>query len=186
MIASQDRSDYIGASDTGMVMRSWDTKTFEKWWRTKQGLYENNISTNAMKAGTAWEHKILDALGIPEMEKDKQIIIGRIRVNLDGCTQEMIYEVKTHSADKEFKISADYRRQVNVEMWSSGIHRAVIVSYALEPEDYDNYYREVDPSRIKIHVIEYDEKFIRKYKARVAVLCDCLVTGRYPLEAMVA
>lgn len=184
MIADKDRSGYIGGSDTSMVMRSWNTKTFEKWWRTKQGFGENNISTDAMKAGTAYEHKILDSLGIPEMEKDKQIIIGRIRVNLDGNTPDMIYEVKTHSADKEFKVSADYRRQVNVEMWASGIHRAVIVSYALEPEDYKNYFRDIDPDRVKTHVIEYDEEFLRKYKARVAVLCECLANGTFPLESM--
>lgn len=185
MIADKDRSGYIGGSDTSMVMRSWSTKTFEKWWRTKQGFGENNISTDAMKAGTAYEHKILDSLGIPEMEKDKQIIIGRIRVNLDGNTPTKIYEVKTHSADKAFKVSADYRRQVNVQMWASGIHRAEIVAYGLLPEDYDNYYRDIDPRRISHHTIEYDEAFLREYKKRVNVLCDCLNTGRFPDERMI-
>ena len=74
MIANKDRSGYIGASDTGYVMRRWNTKSFAKWWREKQGFVQNNICTDAMKAGTAWEHKVLDALNIPGMEKDKQII----------------------------------------------------------------------------------------------------------------
>lgn len=185
MITDKDRSGYIGASDTGYVMRSWKTKTFEQWWRIKQGFEVSNLSTNAMKAGTAYEHKILDSLGLPDLEKDKQIIIGRIRVNLDGNTPAKIYEVKTHSADKVFKVSADYRRQVQVQMWASGIHRAEIVAYGLLPEDYDNYYRDIDIGRRSSHTIEYDEAFIQEYKKRVKVLCDCLENGRFPDERMI-
>lgn len=186
MIANKDRSGYIGASDTGHVMRSWNTKTFEKWWWEKQGFTRNSICTDAMKAGTAWEHKILDALNIPGMEKDRQIIKGRLRVNLDGNTQTEIYEVKTHSADKPFRVTADYRRQVNVEMYQSGIYRARIVSYALLPDDYNNYFREVDPDRVKHHPIEYDETFIAQYVPRMEYLCRCLETGRFPVESEVS
>lgn len=185
MIANKDRSGYIGASDTGYVMRRWDTKTFEKWWIIKQGFEQSTICTDAMKAGTAYEHKILDALNIPDMEKDKQIINGRLRVNLDGNTAVKVYEVKTHAADKPFKVSADYRRQVNVEMYALGVHEAEIVAYGLEPEDYKNFFREIDPERITHHKIEYDEAFIAKYVARKDYLCDCLVTGRYPVESEV-
>ena len=76
MIASKDRSGYIGASDTRFVMGNWNTKTFENWWREKQGLLQNNFTNEAMMAGTAYEHKILDSLGIVGLEKDKQIIKG--------------------------------------------------------------------------------------------------------------
>lgn len=186
MIANKDRSGYIGASDTGYVMRSWETKTFEKWWLVKQGFTQNSISTDAMKAGTAFEHKILDALGIPNMEKDKQIIIGRLRVNLDGNTESKIYEVKTHSAEKPFKVSADYRRQVNVEMYALGVREAEIVAYGLEDKDYKNYFREIDPSRLTFHPVEYDEEFIAKYIPRKDYLCKCLELGKYPVESEVA
>lgn len=186
MIASKDRSGYIGASDTGYVMRSWETATFEKWWRIKQGFGESNISTEAMMAGTAYEHKILDALGLSDLEKDKQIIIGRLRVNLDGNTPFKIYEVKTHSIEKTFKVSADYRRQVNVEMYASGIHKACIVAYGLEEEDYRNYFRPIDPARITYHEIEYDPAFIAKYVQREQYLEECLINGTWPLERMVA
>lgn len=182
MISSKDRSGYIGASDTGYVMRKWDTKTFEKWWRVKQGIETNDICTDAMLAGTAYEHKILDVLGLPDLEKDKQIIIGRLRVNLDGNTPYKIYEVKTHRASKEFKISTDYRRQVNVEMYASGIREACIVAYGLEDEDYNNYYRDIDPRRISYHTIDYDEKFIQEYEARMMYLSDCLEKGIFPVE----
>lgn len=186
MIANKDRSGYIGASDTGYVMRSWGTKTFENWWRIKQGITQSNICTEAMKAGTAWEHKILDALNIPGLEKDRQIIKGRLRVNLDGNTPFEIFEVKTHAADKPFKVSADYRRQVNVEMYGAEIFTARIVSYALLPEDYKNYFREIDPRRIGFHPIAYDEAFISKYIPRKDYLCWCLETGRFPKESEVA
>lgn len=185
MISNHDRSGYIGASDTGYVMRKWDTKTFEKWWRVKQGIEVNDFKNDSMLAGTAYEHKILDALGIFGMEKDKQIIIGRLRVNLDGNTSDTIYEVKTYNAAKEFKVSADYRRQVNVEMYAYGKRRAFIIAYALEEEDYKNYYREIDLSRLSYHPIEYDEKFIKKYEPRMLYLSDCLDKGIFPTEGVV-
>lgn len=186
MIANHDRSGYIGASDTGYVMRSWDTKTFEKWWRIKQGISADHFVSEAMMAGTAYEHAILDSLGIPGLEKDKQIINGLLRVNLDGNTADKIYEVKTHSAKKPFKVSADYRRQVMVEMYALGVRKACIVAYALQEEDYKNFYRDIDPERITIHEIEYDELFIAKYEKRLHYLCECLRKGIWPLEGMIA
>lgn len=185
MIADKDRSGYIGASDTGYVMRRWNTKTFEKWWMVKQGFAQESFSSDAMKAGTAYEHKILDALNIPGLEKDKQIIKGRLRVNLDGNTDTKIYEVKTHSAEKTFKVPADYRRQVNVQMYAFGVREAEIVAYGLEPEDYDNYFREIDPKRLTHHPIEYDEEFIAQYVRRKDYLCKCLETGKWPVESEV-
>lgn len=163
-------------------MRRWNTKTFERWWRIKQGFSKESICTDAMSAGTAYEHKILNALNIPGLEKDKQILIGRLRVNLDGNTAEKIYEVKTHSSEKPFKISADYRRQVNVEMYALGVRDAEIVAYALEPEDYRNWYREIDKKRISHHPIEYDEVFISEYIPRMEYLCKCIENGRFPKE----
>ena len=105
MISNKDRSFYIGASDTSMVVGNWNTKSFENWWLEKLGLRKNTFSNEATKAGNNYEHKILDALEIPNLEKDKQIIIDRLRVNLDGNTADCIYEVKTYNSEKEFKIS---------------------------------------------------------------------------------
>lgn len=186
MIANKDRSGYIGASDTGFVMRRWDTKTFEKWWREKQGFAQNDICTDAMKAGTAWEHKILEALNLPGLVKDRQIIKGRLRVNYDGLAPFEVIEVKTHAADKPFKVTADYRRQVNVEMYQAGIYKARIVAYALLPEDYKNYFREVDQERLTFHSIEYDKQFIARYEPRMAYLCRCLEDGTFPKESEIS
>ena len=97
MIQNQDRSYYIGCSDTSAVVGNWNTKTFEKWWLEKLGLHKNTLKTDSMLAGTNYEHKILEALEISNLEMDKQIIIEelRLRANLDGNTNTCIYEVKT-------------------------------------------------------------------------------------------
>lgn len=183
MIASQDRSYYIGCSDTSMVVGNWKTKTFEKWWLEKIGIAKNNITTDAMIAGTYYEHKILDALEIENLEKDKQVIIEdlRLRANLDGNTDTCIYEVKTHNANKEFKVSKQYWRQAQVEMFASQIHKLFIVSYALEEKDYNNYFNSINNNRLKMTEVEYDQEFIEKeYLPKLRILAECLKKGEFP------
>lgn len=183
MIQSKDRSYYIGASDTSMVVGNWNTKTFENWWLEKLGFYKNNFSTDAMKAGNNYEHKILDSLNIEELEKDKQIIIDRLRVNLDGNTNTCIYEVKTHKQDKEFKVSKQYWRQAQVEMYASKIYELFIVAYGLEDKDYVNYFNEIDTKRLELIPIEYDYKFIEaEYLPKLMILTDCLKRGVFPCK----
>jgi len=41
LIQNQDRSGYVGASDTSMVVGNWGTKTFENWWLEKLGIRKN-------------------------------------------------------------------------------------------------------------------------------------------------
>ncbi len=181
MIQSQDRSEYIGASDTSMVVGNWNTKTFEKWWLEKIGIYKNNLSNEAIKAGNNYEHKILDALEIEGMQKDNQIIIDRLRVNLDGNTDTCIYEVKTHKFEKEFKVSKQYWRQAQVEMYASGIKKLYIVAYGLVEKDYINYFNSIDKSRIEMFEVKYDERFIQEeYMPRLKYLTKCLKEGKYP------
>ena len=181
MITSKDRSYYIGASDTSYVVGNWETKSFAKWYGEKQDIYSNDFSNVYMQAGTFLEHRILDHLDINDLEKDKQIIKGRLRINLDGNTNDTIYEVKTHKADKPFKVSKRYREQVIVQMYGSGIKKAYIVSYGLENEDYNNFYRDIDADRLEVHEIDYDEKFINDiYLPRFNYLVECLDKGVFP------
>ena len=183
MIQSQDRSFYIGASDTSYVVGNWSTKSFEKWWLEKLGLYKNELKTEAMQTGTNYEHKILDALEIEELEKDKQIIIDRLRVNLDGNTNECIYEVKTYNVNKEFKVSKQYWRQAQVEMYASRIYKLCIVAYGLNEIDYKNYFNKIDKNRLKFFEIQYDEKFINKeYLPNLEILTQCLKEGSFPCK----
>ena len=181
MIASKDRSFYIGASDTGFVVGNWNTRTFEKWWLEKLGFYKNEVKTEAMQTGTNYEHKILEALKIDNLKMDKQIIIDRLRVNLDGNTDTCIYEVKTHNEEKEFKISKQYWRQAQVEMYASNIHNLYIVAYSLKENDYKNYFNEVEKNRIKLLQVEYDENFIQEeYLPKLEILTNCLKKGVFP------
>jgi len=182
MIADHDRSYYIGASDVGYVVGNWETKSFEKWYLEKAGLYKVDFCNEAMMAGTAYEHQILDSLGIWNMQKDRQIIRGRLRVNLDGDTGDCIYEVKTYRFYNGFKVSKKYREQVCVQMYAAGIRNAYIVAYGLEDKDYNNFYREIDPKRTSLYEISYDPAFIEYYVERLIYLSLCLDAGRFPTE----
>lgn len=183
MIQSQDRSGYIGASDTSYVVGNWKTKSFEKWWLEKLGISKNNFSNEAIKAGNNYEHKILEALNVEGLQTDKQIIEDRLRVNLDGNTETCIYEVKTHNADKEFKVSKQYWRQAQVEMYASNIRKLYIVAYSLIESDYKNYFNEIDTNRIQLIPVEYDEKFIKEeYLPNLKYLTVCLKEGKFPMK----
>lgn len=175
LIQSQDRSYYIGCSDTSMVVGNWKTKTFEKWWLEKLGLNKNKLSNEAIKAGNNYEHKILDSLQIEGLERDKQIIKDRLRANLDGNTNTCIYEVKTYNINKEFKVSKQYWRQAQVEMYASDIHKLYIVAYGLIENDYNNYFNQIDKDRVKLVNIDYDPDFIKnEYLPKLKILTECL------------
>lgn len=181
MIKSQDRSGWFGASDTYMIMNAGrNTKSFAKWWAAKLGLFQNNISTVPMIAGTHWEHRILKHMGITRMDRQIRMRKYRLRVNLDGETAEHIVEVKTHSADKPFKVSKAYWMQAQVEQFASG-KDVVIAAYALEPEDYVNFFRPVDQSRLQEIPIPYDFMWIiEKYLPQLEYFADCLHRGIKP------
>lgn len=183
MIADSDRSGYFGASDTKYIVGKWTSRTFEKWWRVKQGIDEMNYKNDAMCAGTYYEHRILDSLEIPGMEKDKQVIQDRLRVNLDGNTKDCIYEVKTYRFEKGFRFPKEYREQVWVQMYITGFRKSFIVAYGLQEEDYKNYYNDIDKKRLSLIPVEYNEEFITTcYIPRLAYLTECLKKGVFPYD----
>ena len=175
MIETKDRSGWFGASDTDYIVGNWNTKSFTNWWLIKLGVHRSDFESVAMNAGTHKEHQILDYIGIEET--DKQILIPELllRVNLDGNTTDTIYEVKTYSADKEFKCPIKYKRQVWVQMYATKYKKAYIVAYGLKNEDYRNYFLPIDKDRVKEIPIEYNEEFIvTTYLPRLVYLADCL------------
>lgn len=183
MIATKDRSGYIGASDTKYVIGSWKTKTFDKWWMKKIGIDTSHFDNKYTLAGTNFEHKIIDSLGIENIEKDKQYIKGKLRVNLDANTKEKIHEIKTYRYEKGFDLEKhkDYVEQVQVQMYASGIHKAEIDAYGLLEKDYDNYFNEIDKKRLSVHEINYDEKWIEEiYLPNYKILEKCLIEGTFP------
>ncbi len=178
MIRSQNRAGWIGASDTARVVGNWNTKTFEEFWQEKLGLLEKTYKSPAMMAGTNYEHRILEAIGVTKMDRQIKIRKYRLRVNLDGETDDTIKEVKTHKG--EFRISKAYWQQAQVEMFSA--RKALdIVSYQMTDEEYKNYFLPIVPERIKVHPIEYDPVWIEKeYLPKLEYLASRLKEKRWP------
>ena len=182
MIASQDRSGYFGASDIPFIIGNYKTKTFEKWWMQKIGINRDHFSNKYTSAGTHFEHRILESLGIP-MELDKQVILEDLllRVNLDGNDSDTIYECKTYGFEKGFKMPKKYIEQVQVQMFATGFRKAKIIVYGLKEEDYDNYFNPIEADRRSEYVIEYDERWINEvFLPKLKYLAECLKEGRFP------
>lgn len=185
MIGSNDRSGWFGASDTQYIMGNWKTKTFKSWWLQKLGLKTDHFTTRAMNAGTYYEHAILEHIGAQRM--DHQIILPEwsLRVNLDGDGPGQVDEVKTHKADKQFKVTKAYWQQVQVQIFAKlktekVLPVARIWAYGLTEEDYKNFFNPVDPARLKKYPVEYDPAFIEQYLARLSYLQNCMVKGVFP------
>ena len=197
MIQDHDRSGYIGASDVGYVIGNWKTKTWQKWWMQKLGINHEHFDNRYTIAGTNWEHRILDSLNLPGLEKDRQVIIEelKLRVNLDGNTPDRIKEVKTYkisgtSGDvKRFKkglCPTKYWNQVQVQMFGSRIYGADIVAYGLEDADYVNFFRDIDPLRRQEIPVAYDKMWIDTvYLPKHLILVDCLKKGIMPYDAII-
>jgi hypothetical protein len=182
MIASKDRGYYFGASDTDKIIGKWTSATWTKWWLQKLSINTDNFENVYTLAGTHFEHRILESIGIP-MELDKQVVLEelRLRVNLDGNTDDCIYECKTYKADKPFKMPQKYINQVQVQMFATGIHKAKIVVYGLEEDDYNNFFRPIDKHRLQIVEVEYNSHWIETvYLPKLMVLVDCLKKGIFP------
>ena len=181
MISSKDRSGWFGASDVDYIVGNWTTKSFLKWWMTKLDLHHNNFENISMNAGTNKEHQLLEYLGIPCFDKQIKLPSIKLRVNLDGNSVDTIYEVKTHSAEKPFKVPLKYKRQVWVQMYATGMRKAYIVAYGLKEEDYKNYFLPIDKDRLQEIPIEYNDDFIQnEFLPKVKYLANCLEKGCLP------
>lgn len=162
-------------------MGNTDTKAFRKWWLIKTGVISDNLETLAMNAGTNFEHRILDALGI--VERDRQFLIPelRLRVNLDGNTEDTNCEVKTYKLYKGFKLPKKYVQQVQVQMFGSGLRKSVLYAYGLKDEDYKNYFNPIDLERILSFPINYDKDFVQNiYLPKLTYFAYCLEKGVLP------
>jgi hypothetical protein len=161
-------------------MGNWNTKTFNTWWLEKLGLHQSTFKTKAMQTGTAYEHRILEFLGINKMDRQIKVRRLRLRVNLDG-ENEAIHEVKTYGGEA-FKVTPAYWQQAQVEMFATR-KPLVIDAYKLLPEDYENYFNPIDPERLSEHPIEFDPLWIQgEHLPRLRYLAKCLRRRAFPNE----
>lgn len=180
MIKNKDRSGWIGASDTAVVMGSWETKTFQNFWMVKLGHIQNHVDNVYTLCGNVFEGKILDHLGIRRRDRQIRKRRLRLRVNLDG-EDRVIHEVKTHKSET-YKLPKSHWMQAQVEMYATG-KPLVIDSYRMLPEDYGNWLRPIDPERLKETPVPYDQEWVEnEYLPRLRILADALKRRAWPVE----
>lgn len=188
MISVKSRAYWLGASDASRIVGNRKTETWQKWWTEKLGIYAEHFDNRYTLAGTYYEHKILRAVekdfGI-KLALDLQIKAEklRVRVNYDGVEIKTatIYECKTYQAGKTFKVTKDYWRQAQMEMWGLDTDRLFIVAYPLEEDYYNNYWLDIDPEKIEYQKIERDDKFIDEtLLPNIEELAECIRRGIFP------
>ena len=88
MIQSNDRSGYIGASDTSIVVGNWNTKTFEKYsydlGYIDNGMYPvgNTLNDNLDKT-RAWFDKTIDISKCVEWLIEDEYTTGQV-ISING------------------------------------------------------------------------------------------------------
>lgn len=188
MIHEYDRSGWFGASDAKYIMaESQLSRSWEEWWKIKCGVNGNNFSGNIYtKAGNTFEHSILKSYA-PTVQFDRQILIPHLslRVNLDGNTEDTIYEVKTYQIDKGFKVTDGYYYQAQIQMlaWkleplfhfiecegspklkgkNLPLKKHTILAYGLYP---DEYYAEYTDEQIEKGLIPIEKSRIRVFEIK--------------------
>ena len=136
----------------------------------------------AMMAGTAYEHKVLDAIGVSRKDRQIRKFTLRLRVNLDGETRMKISEVKTWLGEKEdsFSVSKSYWEQCQVEMYAAK-KECQIVAHRVPEDEYKNYFLPIEQERISFHPIQYDEKWINEqYLPRLRYFVFCMIRRKLP------
>lgn len=200
MITNLDRSGWFGASDTHRIMNpNHTTNTWINWWDVKLGKVDSDTGRNIYTiTGTVYEHPIIESID-EGIICDGQILIEDLllRVNYDGWKDGTIYEVKTHSAKKDFKVTKEYWEQCQVEMYVyqemqekwflPDFKKLYIVSYALVDSDYESaragYADEIDLSRRNMEEIRYDKDWIKgKYLPTLKPLTRSLRKGIKKLQ----
>ena len=174
MITNTDRRWWFGASDSEMVVNpNHKSASWQKWWRVKCGLEEPDFKgTRYTAAGTRFEHPILECFD-KNMHMDRQLIIEdkRLRLNYDGDLDGYIFEVKTHTANRNFEVTPYIEAQIQTEMYGwkqcrddfSGLY---ILSYAMTEDDYNNMsptVDDIDYERIKVHRRKYRRAWVKHY-----------------------
>lgn len=184
---SKDRVGCFGASDTAFIMGNWNTSTFLNWWQTKLGTMTNDFKNVYTITGTHKEHQIAKWYSNKTKQKlklDRKVKVKKysLVVNLDSETKDTVIEIKTFKlTDKKWSMPKKYWQQVQVQMFASKKHKAIILAYGCKEEDYDNFYLDIESNRIIEISIDYDKKWIfEEYLPRVSYLKACIKERKTP------
>lgn len=189
MIKNKSRAGWFGASDTKFIVGNWDTKTFMLWWLTKLGLRNDTFSNIYTITGINKEHQVANcyaeqnnlAIKLDRQRKKRKL---RLRVNYDAETKNIPIEVKTrkNSASK-WKLPPHYIHQLQVEIFAMGkkCKGGKIVVYALNEEDYQNFFLPIDNKRLTKHCFRRDDEWlVKEYLPRLKYLVHCLKKRKTP------
>lgn len=176
----------FGASDTHYIMSNWETSTFICWWQTKLGIRVNDFRNVYTLAGTYKEHQLANWYEQKykcklTLDRKVKVKASRLVVNLDAETKEKVIEIKTYKqTDKEWKLPTNYWQQVQVQMFATK-KKAMILAYALQEEDYENFYLPIEDARVSEYEIDYDKEWIaNEYLPRLKYLEWCLKKRKTP------
>ena len=187
MIHDYDRRYWFGASDGKYIFSDERSKSWHDWWDVKCGKSEQNFKGNIYtKAGNTFEHSILKAVA-PNAVFDRQIIVPelKLRVNLDGNTEDEILEVKTYQYGKPFRVHDGYFYQAHLQMLAWNMESYInwvdcdsrpdlkkknptlkshkIIAYGLYPDEYYGSYSAED---IEDGNIQIDLERIKVYEIK--------------------
>ena len=182
----KSRVGVFGASDTHFIMGNWESTTFMNWWQTKLGVKINDFRNVYTLAGTYKEHLLADwyeqKYGV-RLLRDRRIKVfgSRLVINLDTETKDTVIEIKTFkNSEKEWKVPKNYWEQVQVQMFVTK-KKGKILAYALNEEDYNNFYLPIDEDRIFEFDIEFDKEWVvKEYLPREKYLEWCIKRRKTP------
>ena len=196
MLHNFDRRYWIGGSDIDkfVMAKNQQTKAWQKWWAEKCGLTESDhFVTQAMKTGTMLEHSILKSWD-ENVVWDGQILYPNLmlRINYDGWSDGIIYEVKCHRQGNEFSWDK-YRGQVITQAWVyekmseelqlPPFKEIIILEYPFTPEEectaYESAVAEngdipIDKYRINPISIPYKQKQFKGIRSHLKPLAKQL------------
>lgn len=190
---------YIGGSDAVRVHGSWETATFQKFWRERlTGFRESqNFDTIHTSAGNIMEAEILRAVGIPEISwnvyfKPSKTIAG---INTDAFYSGVYHEIKTVLWDTGSKwiiggaISANYIYQIQHGLLVTEADEAKLhICLMTEEEKYNPF--SINDVSSRVHTFSFNRPYfdttkttMAQYGALIEHLTQCYRNGVFPTDA---
>lgn len=159
---TEKRNIYVGGSDVPTILGINQYKTQYELALEKTGIKPKEFTGNEYTAyGNQLEPQIRDYINatteanfIVDTHIDEEY---KIRSNVDGVDYDLslLLEVKTHGKNPNLKV---YEAQMQLYMFQLDLKEGWLALYE-RPEDFDI---EFDAKRLKVEVIQRDEKMINK------------------------